>query len=293
MKRELVVNADDFGLTPGVSRGIARAFDEGIVTSASLFAGHSGFDEAVRLAAERPGLGVGLHLNLTDGLPVSRPAEIPSLVDGEGRLLGYRAFSLRLLSGRLVRSELRREIDAQLDRLEGAGITPTHIDGHRHIHLLPVLFDLVAAAAEQHGIEVVRCPAGLGGRAAPAGIPSARALGFVAFGRLHYGRLSDRGLRTADTFLGATAQASPGLLREAAARLADLPAGLTEWVVHPGEVDAELVFVDDYLWRREEELTFLRSAEAHEAVAAAGLSLVNFRGEPKLRVAADRIAQSA
>ncbi|MDF1565197.1 MAG: ChbG/HpnK family deacetylase [Deltaproteobacteria bacterium] len=285
MNRQLVVNADDFGMTAGVSRGIARAYDEGLVTSASLLANLTGFEEAVKIAHARPGMSVGLHLNLTDGSPVSPADQVRSLVDDRGRFHGYRAFSLRLLSGRIVRSELRREIDAQFERLERAGIQPSHVDGHRHIHLLPLLFDAVAAAAEQRGVRTVRCPAGLGGRAAPAGIASARELGFIGFGRLHYGRLADRGLQTADCFLGAGFR-SRGDLEDAVGRLADLPAGLTEWMVHPGEVDAELIFCDDYLQKREEELEFLCSKEAAEAVEAAGLKLVNFHREPKLRVSA-------
>lgn len=289
MERQLVVNADDFGMTPGLSRGVVRAHDEGIVTSASLLANMSGFEDAVRLAATRPALSVGLHLNLTDGAPVSPVAEVSSLVNDKGELLGYRTFSLRLLAGRIVRSELEREIEAQFDRLAAAGITPSHVDGHRHIHLLPTLFDSVAATTEQRGIRTVRCPAGLGGRAGgPAGISSARELGFLGFGRLHQGRLESRGLSTADTFLGAVFRTRKHALHDAALCLRDLPVGLTEWMVHPGEVDAELVFVDDYLFKREEELAYLCSEAAAQAVRAADLRLVNFRREPRLKVAAAR-----
>lgn len=288
MERTLVVNADDFGMTPGVSRGIARAHDEGIVTSASLLAGMPGFDEAVRLARALPALGVGLHLNLTDGAPVLPPAQIPTLVDSDGRFLGYRSLTLRMLSGRVRKDELKAEITAQLGRLEQAGIEPTHIDGHRHVHLLPTLFDVVADAAVAAGIKYLRCPAALGEKARPTGIKAARALGLAGFGRLHYGRLTDRGLQTADCFLGAMSAGQENELAEAAERLPELPSGITEWMVHPGEVDSTLMFVHDLLWPREAQLRWLCSDDAHRAVEEAGLRLANFRGEPKLQLVKQR-----
>jgi chitin disaccharide deacetylase len=280
-RRLLVVNADAFGLSPGVSRGVARAFDDGIVTSASLLANMPGFEAAVAVARARPGLGVGLHLNLTDGSPVLPLDRVPSLVGDDGRLVGYRAFTLRLLSGRIRREEIVAEITAQLERLASAGITPTHLDGHRHIHLLPVLFDLVADAAVRAGIPHVRCPAAVGDRTRPTGIKSARALGLAGFGRLQYGRLTERGLTTADCFLGAVGGGIEEM-KEAASRLGELPAGLVEWMVHPGQVDAELIFVDDALWAREEELRWLTSDEARQAVVGADARLVDFCRRPKI-----------
>ena len=74
-------------------------------------------------------------------------------------------------------------------------------------------------------------------------------------------------------------------LIEAAQRLVELPEGITEWMVHPGEVDSTLMFVNDLLWPREAQLAWLCSDDAHRAVEEAGLRLVNFRGEPKLQVA--------
>lgn len=283
--RLLVVNADAFGLSPGVSRGVAHAFDEGIVTSASLVANMPGFAAAVSLARARPGLGVGLHLNLTDGSPVLPAERVASLVGEDGLFLGYRAFTLRLLSGRVRREEIVAEISAQLERLTSAGLAPTHVDGHRHIHLLPVLFDLVADAALRSDVSYVRCPATVGDRALATGIKAARALGLAGFGRLQYGRLSERGLSTADCFLGA-AGGGVAEMQEAARRLAELPeGGLVEWMVHPGKVDAELIFVDDVLWSREEELRWLTSEEAASAVAEAGARLVDFRRRPKAAAA--------
>ena len=285
MARQLIVNGDDFGLTPGVSRGIAQAYDRGILTSASLMANMPGFDTAVRIARARPSLGVGLHLNLTGGTPICGADRVPSLVDGEGRLLGYKTLTLRLLSGRVSKDELKREIAAQVERLERAGIRPTHLDGHRHVHLVPILFDVVAEVARAAGIGWVRCPAVVGDRTRPSPVKAARALGLAGFARLQLGRLEACGLRTADCFLGAMSGGGLEHLHEAADRLAELPEGVTEWMVHPGEIDSELLFLDDYVWQRQEELKWLCSEAAARAVEEAGVELVDFTGTPRYGLA--------
>ncbi|RMG21159.1 MAG: ChbG/HpnK family deacetylase [Deltaproteobacteria bacterium] len=281
MARQLIVNADDFGLTPGVSRGIAQAYDRGIVSSASLVANGLGFEAALRIARARPTLGVGLHLNLTEGRPVAGADRVPTLVDGDGSFLGYKTLTLRLLSGRVSKDELRREIGAQIERLERGGLRPTHLDGHRHVHLIPVLFDVVAEVAQAAGIAWVRCPAALGDRTRPSSVKAARALGLAGFARLQVARLERYGLKTADCFLGAMRGGGLEDLHEAASRLPELPHGLTEWMVHPGEIDSELLFLDDYVWQRQEEQRWLCSPEAAEAVEAAGVELVDFTGAPK------------
>src|SRR6185369_7512814 len=126
MKR-LIVNADDFGFTRGVNAGILRAFQNGILTSATLMANGDAFDEAVEMALANPGLGVGCHLVAVGGRPVAPPAEIASLVDADGMLPRTLTGLLKLLMRGQVRVEhVEREFRAQVERLREAGITPTH-----------------------------------------------------------------------------------------------------------------------------------------------------------------------
>ena len=158
--RYLIVVADDLGRSSLVNRAVARAFDRGFLTAASLMAGGDAFEEAVTLARIRPALSVGLHVTLCDGNPVLPPEEIPHLVDGDGRFLkspfraGLRYWRLR----HVVSGEIEAEIEAQFDRLEQAGISPTHVDGHHHLHMHPIIFEAVCRAAAKRRVTWIRIP---------------------------------------------------------------------------------------------------------------------------------------
>jgi len=158
--RYLVVVADDLGRSSFVNRAVARAFDRGFLTAASLMAGGDAFEEAVTLARLRPGLSVGLHVTLCDGNAVLPPSEIPGLVDTRGWFekspfrAGLRYWRLR----RHLRLQIEEEIEAQFERLREAGISPTHVDGHHHLHMHPVIFELVCRAAAKRHVAWIRVP---------------------------------------------------------------------------------------------------------------------------------------
>jgi hopanoid biosynthesis associated protein HpnK len=155
----LIVNADDFGLTKGVSHGIIAAHTHGIITSTSLMANGSAFEESITLARKHRNLGIGAHLNLTQGTPVAPLSEVQSLVNPEGRLC---LSSYRLWAGMLTRkiriSEMETELRAQIDKIISAGISPTHLDGHKHVHILPGISELVIRLAQEFGIPAIRTP---------------------------------------------------------------------------------------------------------------------------------------
>ncbi|MBW8312220.1 MAG: ChbG/HpnK family deacetylase [Rhizobium sp.] len=140
----LIVNADDFGLNAAANAGIIACHQAGSVTSTTLMANAPGFDEAVALARANPALGVGLHFNLTWGEPLAGAAQVPSLVGEDGRLLSREPLGRRALLGRLVPAELRRELDAQFDRLQDHGIAASHVDSHQHVHAFGPVFAAVA-----------------------------------------------------------------------------------------------------------------------------------------------------
>ena len=157
--RQLIVNADDFGLTEQVSRGILDAHREGIVTSTTLMANGGAFGTAVSMGRREYGLGIGVHLNLTEGLPVSSASNIPTVVDRQGRLhLSPR----RLLQGIMTRqvnlAEVEIELWRQILKVLGAGILPTHLDGHKHVHVLPGVSGIVIRLAQEFSIPSIRCP---------------------------------------------------------------------------------------------------------------------------------------
>src|SRR5258708_2390401 len=155
--RNLIVNADDLGWTPGVNRGIAEAHRNGIVTSASLLANGSAFEDGVRSAQELPRLGVGVHLNLSDGKPVAAAAEVPTLLNNAGEFSGGpEALLFRLTAKSLELNHVELEWSAQIEKVRQAGIRPSHLDGHKHIQMLPGLFAIALRLAKKFAIDAVR-----------------------------------------------------------------------------------------------------------------------------------------
>jgi predicted glycoside hydrolase/deacetylase ChbG (UPF0249 family) len=157
MPNFLIVNADDFGMTPGHNRAIVDAFQNGIVTSTSLLANGYAFDDAVMLARQVPSLGVGVHLTLTEGLPVAPDLDKRLTVDNT-LPLSNQPFVRTLLTARLPVSAIRCEFEAQITKIIDAGIMPTHIDGHKYIHALPVVSHIAAQLGHKYNIPVMRVP---------------------------------------------------------------------------------------------------------------------------------------
>lgn len=154
------MTADDFGFSHGVNRAILRAHLEGVVTHASLMVTGDAADEAVALAKANPGLSVGLHLVVVSGRSALPPSGIPDLVDRNGRFpWGPVRSGLRYqFGGRSTRTQLRREIRAQLERFLHTGLPLAHVDGHLHMHMHPVVLSCLAELAEELGIRSVRLP---------------------------------------------------------------------------------------------------------------------------------------
>jgi hopanoid biosynthesis associated protein HpnK len=155
--RRLIVNADDFGASPAINQAVIRAHREGILTTASLMVNEPARAEAVRLARENPRLGVGLHLTLLLGRAALPPEQIPGLVNAHGEFsrrpvgVGLRYFFLRRL-----RAQLRAEIHAQFDTFHATGLPLDHVNAHLHLHLHPVVFDILMEDAAALGIRHLR-----------------------------------------------------------------------------------------------------------------------------------------
>ncbi len=139
MAARLIINADDFGLTSGINRAIAELHRAGVLTSATLMANGPAFEDAVAVAKSLPALGVGCHIVLVDGSPVSPPSRIPTLLGPDHR--SFRAslghFVRDLLLGRIDEAEIAIEAAVQIQKLESAGVAITHVDTHKHTHLFP------------------------------------------------------------------------------------------------------------------------------------------------------------
>jgi predicted glycoside hydrolase/deacetylase ChbG (UPF0249 family) len=160
MPPRLIINADDFGLTPGVNRAIAELHRAKALTSATLMATGAAFEDAVAIAHANPTLGVGCHILLTDGTPVSHPKSIPTLIgpDGKNFRRSLIDFIQALLRGSIREEEIEREATAQVQKLQRAGIHVTHLDTHKHTHLFPAVARPLLRIAERCSVRAIRHP---------------------------------------------------------------------------------------------------------------------------------------
>lgn len=159
MKKYLIINGDDFGLSPSINQSIIEAHEKGILTSASLMVSGKSCTEAINLAKDHPSLSVGLHLVLVCGQSVLSPQEIPNLVDHAGNFLDdpMRA-GLNYQFNQAARKELSLEIRAQLEKFQETGLLMSHLDGHLHLHSHPVILGIINNLAAEFQIKIVRLP---------------------------------------------------------------------------------------------------------------------------------------
>ena len=286
--KNLIVNADDLGWAEGVNRGIAQAHRDGIVTSASLLANGSAFASAAELALATPALGVGVHLNLSDGKPVSPVEKVPSIVDEQGEFAGGAEVMLLRIARRNLRlKEVEAEWDRQIQKILGAGIHPTHVDGHKHVHMLPGLFEIAVRLAKRHGISAIRVSheestlrtALSSGETSHVTVVmkqgvQARVLKLLARDAR---ALAERaGIATTDYFCG-IAQTGELTVEGMKRLLQSLPEGTTEMMCHPGFMDEELEKSATRLQHsRQLEVEILTHAEIRNLVASQGIRLIDY-----------------
>ena len=285
--RNLIVNADDLGWTQGVNRGIAEAHRNGIVTSTSLLANGCAFEEGVQSALQSPRLGVGVHLNLSDGKPLAPARQVKSLLDENGNFSGGpETLLFRLTAKSLDAREVELEWNAQIEKVRAAGIRPTHLDGHKHVQMLPGLFAVALRLAKKHGIEAVRVSheasslrAALNSGGQLAGLilkQGVQARGLKLLARDARKMAERAGVAAADYFCGI---AQTGVLTKKGIQqmLASLPEGTTELMCHPGYADAELEKSATRLQKsRQTELEILTDKEIRKSIAALGIRLINY-----------------
>ncbi len=285
--RNLIVNADDLGWTAGVNRGIAEAHRNGIVTSTSLLANGSAFADGVKSASELPGLGVGVHLNLSDGKPIAPAEQVKSLVNERGEFSGGpEVLLLQLTTKSLETMEVQTEWNAQIEKVRAAGIRPTHLDGHKHVQMLPGLFGIALQLAKKHGIAAVRVSheasslrAALTGADGSSSVilrQGVQARGLKLLARDAHEMAERAGIASADYFCGI---AQTGVLSKKGVLqlLASLPQGTTELMCHPGYADTDLRHSATRLQAsRQSELEILTDQEIRKKIAALGIRLINY-----------------
>ncbi len=241
----LIVNADDFGLTPGVNRAVVELASASALSSATLMANSSGLADAVERAAANPSLGVGCHVVLVDGEPVLPAASIPTLLEpgSSSRLhTSLQRFAMDLQRGRISEKEIEAEAVAQITRLQNAGLHVTHVDTHKHTHLFPRVARPLLRAAVRCGINAIRNPFEPPWSARLTHGALLRQLEVTVlrrFGPTFHQLRRAAGLRTTDGAIGVsvTGRLDTKALEQL---LAHAPAGTWELVCHPGYNDSAL-----------------------------------------------------
>jgi predicted glycoside hydrolase/deacetylase ChbG (UPF0249 family) len=285
MKR-LIINADDFGLAPGVNRAILELQQAGALSSATLMAVGPFFSPAVYMAFEQPALGVGCHLVLVDGSPCLRKDEVPSLLDPRNPS-SFRStvgqFFADALRGRIREAEIEAEAVAQIRRIQKSGITVSHIDSHKHVHALPRVLAPILRAARKCGVSCVRNPfePHWSLRATRAGGRRRIQVLVMKTQRRRFLRLvAAHGMVTTDGSIGVLAT---GILDDTVLRslIQAMPAGTWELVCHPGYNDAALAQVRTRLRQsRETELSALLQVIPAALQRDSNLALIDYHQLP-------------
>ncbi len=286
--KNLIVNADDLGWTDGVNRGILDAFRGGIVTSTTLLANGAAFAEAVKAAKSAPRLALGVHLNLSDGEPVADRESVISLLNDDGCFAsGPESLLWKRARRGLILDEVEEEWDAQIQKVRDAGIRPTHLDGHKHVHMLPGFFEIALRLAKKHGIEAIRVSleesslraalaSGSQHRAGVVMKQGVQARGLKLLARDARKQAARMGIATADYFCG-IAQTGELTLEGVEQLLKNLPEGTTELICHPGYADEALQKTATRLQAsRQKELQILTDTRIRNLVASQGIRLIDY-----------------
>jgi chitin disaccharide deacetylase len=285
--KQLILNADDFGMTPGINAAIIRAHREGILTSTTLMANSPAFEDAVERARANPSLGVGIHLVLVGGGPPVAPiGDVSSLLEENGQLpRGLSTFVARVSTGRMRQEHIERELRAQIEKVRASGIEPTHLDSHKHTHAHPRVMESVARVARDSGVIRIRKPfealrdswnltrvEGVGGVTQLMGAAAAQ-ISVPRFATLS----RQYGLKSPDRFLGlaTTGQISSAVLRSMIDTVED---GTTEIMLHPGICDDDLTRTGSRLqMQRQTELQALLDPDHKRILTERGIRLISYR----------------
>ena len=247
-KKKLRINADDFGLSKGVTDGILYAHLNGIVTHTSIMAQGLDFQRAVKIAKDTPTLGIGCHLNVSWGKPLLPVDEISTLVSEEGKFFTFGQVTLRSLLRRIDHKQLFTEWKAQIEKILNTGLLLTHLDSHHHLHLLPSCFQVVKELSKFYQIPYLRKPSEKLSLREPSLIK--RIIFFVLCMRTWPQPSSD-------SFFGLSLQESDDYSYSLKKIIERIPLGLTELMVHPAWTDYDLKREDRMLDSREIELVSL------------------------------------
>jgi hopanoid biosynthesis associated protein HpnK len=279
MDKRLIVTADDFGMNLAVNEAVEQAYNDGVLTCASLMMKGAATQDAIERARRMKGLGVGLHLTLADGRPTAPRNQVRGLIDHDGRFRNDLVGSgIRWFFNPLIRLQLAREINAQFQAFVATGLVLDHVNCHKHLHFHPTVTAMIISIGRRYGMLAMRIPDEprnvLMAATPGAEIPKSR-LGPVL--RLMRRRARRAKLAQNDHIFGL---AWSGAMTEERllALIPHLPDGLNELYCHPANADASEIRRGVAGYKYREELAALLSPRVRQALNDNDVTLVRFAG---------------
>jgi predicted glycoside hydrolase/deacetylase ChbG (UPF0249 family) len=289
--KHLIVNADGYGFTRGINRGIDEAVERGIVRSVSVNSNYEAIDDLPAFVERFPAVSVGVHLNPVVGPPVADPAAIRSLLGSDGEFLGGREFTRRLLRGKIERSELLLELGAQIQRVADMGVSISHLDSHQNRHLYPRYFGVFLELMRTRRIRCMRTHAHFA--LAESAQPHSDLRRYYA---LHPNRLAThamaraemalarrRGALMCDRLMSTSHTGDKAVQARWSQLLRNVPDGWTEVYCHPAFPDDELRRYATYVEPRRQEVDVMTSEETRDEIERCGIHLATFHDLARAR----------
>jgi len=284
--KRLIVNADGFGFTFGINKGIFESLTNGIVTSTSCVVNFPAIEEVGRLAREFRPISIGIHFNLSVGSPVCKPKEIPSLVDEKGQFHGIR-FSSLLMKGKIAEEDMLKELRAQARILKSYGVEISHWDGHQNKHLYPPFFRSGMSVAKEFGIKAIRThrrylfsseSKNRTGALVKYYISHPKQIATHIYARRNTKMAEKSGFKAADRLITPAYldRSKKSNLETWISIMARLPEGTNEIYCHPGYPDDTLRKYAIYVDERLEEIAIMKSTKVKEAALENGVTLISF-----------------
>lgn len=278
--KQLIINADDFGLHETVNLGIIQGHRTGFITSTTIMANGNAFEHAVELGSQNKDLGIGVHLTLVSEKPVCAPEQVKSLVDMDGYLPSqYPQFLLSYLKGQVALTDIARELRAQVQKVVATGISVTHLDSHQHMHIVPGIIEITMEIAKEFGIKAIRIPREpyffQGGYPCPPMRFIARG-GLTFLSHLAARKVRQSQLATSQHFFGMLAGCN--MREEYLLNIIDaLPDGISEIMMHPGSNNDIVNTIYNWDLHGQEELAAVTSDNVRCRLAAQKVNLISFR----------------
>ncbi|MDD5134716.1 MAG: ChbG/HpnK family deacetylase [Phycisphaerae bacterium] len=277
MPKKMIINADDFGLCQGVNDAVAEAHTAGVLTSTTIMANMPAVDNAITIAKSTPSLGVGIHLNVLQGKPISTDRNIRLLIDGSGQFK-YSASKLAVmaLTNTKICKAIEAELSAQIASIIDKGLKPTHLDSHKHFHCLSPIWRIVCSLAEKFNISAIRWPwepeTLCGGDWPKVGVKDKFRAYIIRRMALGCQKLDSRFIKT-DIFFGVT---HTGRIDDKFwSELGQTQfAGIAEVMTHPGYPQG--LGKTRLVEQRQVELKWLCAESTKQILAQAGIELIHY-----------------